>query len=322
MMALGHRAGRRGGHDAPTRSSPRPAASRASARRPVLRGHRPGHLQHRPGGGRRGHHAADEGDHPGAPVRRRARTWTRSWTAARAGGRAGHRGRGAGHRRQLPRAGRSAGSARSGASRSSRARTSARSATAGLVTTNDAALAQRVRLHAQPRGRAEVPTTSVVGGNFRLDALQAAVLRVKAPHLPALDARRAGATPRATARCSRDAGLAGRVGLPGGAARPDYHIYNQFVDARARAATRVKARARGARASARRSTIRCRSTCRSASRTSATGRATSRTPSGPPPRRSRCPIYGELTETQQASSSSRIASAPRDAASDRQTPRR
>ena len=36
MMALGHRPGRRGGHDAPTRSSPRRAASRVSARSPSL----------------------------------------------------------------------------------------------------------------------------------------------------------------------------------------------------------------------------------------------------------------------------------------------
>jgi dTDP-4-amino-4,6-dideoxygalactose transaminase len=96
----------------------------------------------------------------------------------------------------------------------------------GLVTTRDAGLAERVRLL---RGHGMQPKYyhQVVGGNFRLDALQAAVLRVKLPHLAGwTEARRRNAS-RYRALFG-DAGLVGRLALP--QERPDgYHIYNQFV---------------------------------------------------------------------------------------------
>jgi dTDP-4-amino-4,6-dideoxygalactose transaminase len=68
---------------------------------------------------------------------------------------------------------------------------------------------------------------SRIGGNFRLDALQAAVLRVKAPHLAAwTDGRRANAD-RYRALFA-DAGLGNIVRLPIEPAGYT-HIYNQFV---------------------------------------------------------------------------------------------
>ena len=155
------------------------------------------------------------------------------------------------------------------ASRSSRPRTSARSATPGCVTTDDDALARRRAAAAHARRRPKY-YHQLVGGNFRIDALQAAVLRVKLPHLDALDRRRAA---RNAARYrelfAASTGRAGRVDAAGRAADRG-HIYNQFVDPRARIATRC-ARTSTTAGSAPRSTTRCRSTCSRASRTSATG---------------------------------------------------
>jgi dTDP-4-amino-4,6-dideoxygalactose transaminase len=97
---------------------------------------------------------------------------------------------------------------------------------AGLVTTNDAALAREIRL-LRNHGAEPKYVHARIGGNFRLDALQAAVLRVKAPHLSAWTAAR-----RRNADRYRE--LFGEVGPAGGIELPVepagyHHIYHQFV---------------------------------------------------------------------------------------------
>src|SRR3954468_16683963 len=97
---------------------------------------------------------------------------------------------------------------------------------AGLFTTNDDALAKRARL-LRTHGMEPKYFHHLVGGNFRMDAIQAAILRVKAPHLAAwTDARRANA--RRYLELFQRAGVGDRVTLP--AELPDRrHIFNQFV---------------------------------------------------------------------------------------------
>ena len=96
----------------------------------------------------------------------------------------------------------------------------------GLITTNDDQLATRVRL-LRNHGAERQYFHRTVGGNFRLDAIQAAVLRVKLPYLSGWSAarQRNAARYRELLAASR---VASRVGLPVEA--PDRtHIYNQFV---------------------------------------------------------------------------------------------
>jgi dTDP-4-amino-4,6-dideoxygalactose transaminase len=97
---------------------------------------------------------------------------------------------------------------------------------AGLLTTRDARLAEQARM-LRNHGMQPKYYHPVVGGNFRMDALQAAVLRVKAPHLEAwTEARRVNA--RRYRRLFADAGLDGRVVLPQETSGCR-HIFNQFV---------------------------------------------------------------------------------------------
>ncbi len=67
----------------------------------------------------------------------------------------------------------------------------------------------------------------VVGANFRMDTIQAAVLRIKAPHLAAwTEARRVNA--QRYAKLFRERNLLDRVTLPVEPADL-HHIFNQFV---------------------------------------------------------------------------------------------
>jgi len=97
----------------------------------------------------------------------------------------------------------------------------------GMVVTNDAARADRVRV-LRVHGETVKYHHGVVGGNFRLDALQAAVVRAKLPHLDGwTEARRANA-----ARYGRLLGDFARrhpslLRLP--ATVTDRHVFNQYV---------------------------------------------------------------------------------------------
>jgi len=98
---------------------------------------------------------------------------------------------------------------------------------AGAVVTDDAALAERLRLFRQ-HGAQPKYVHQVVGGNFRLDALQAAVLRVKLPRLASWSAARRANAARYRALFAE----AFRGGLPDDLILPEdtpSHIYNQFV---------------------------------------------------------------------------------------------
>jgi dTDP-4-amino-4,6-dideoxygalactose transaminase len=95
---------------------------------------------------------------------------------------------------------------------------------AGMVLTNDPALAERLHV-LRTHGSQPKYYHKVVGGNFRLDAIQAAVLRVKLPYLSGWTKARRENAERYRA-FFRELGLVGRITLP---EDTPGHIYNQFV---------------------------------------------------------------------------------------------
>lgn len=108
----------------------------------------------------------------------------------------------------------------------------------GMIVTSDAAFAARLRSLGNHGGRGHAE----VGGNFRLDELQAALLRVKRPHLPAWNAAR-----RAHA-AAYDAELPPWVGRPAvrwGDAHHARHHYVVTVEAAHRDALMGHLAARG-----------------------------------------------------------------------------
>lgn len=96
----------------------------------------------------------------------------------------------------------------------------------GLVTTSDGRLAERMLMLRQHGSKTKY-YHEFVGANFRLDALQAAVLRVKLPHLPGWTRGRQANAQRYRTLFA-EAGLGDIVRLPveapGGT-----HVYHQFV---------------------------------------------------------------------------------------------
>lgn len=105
----------------------------------------------------------------------------------------------------------------------------------GMVITDDPGLARRIRLL---RVHGEEPRYhhSLVGGNFRLDSLQAAVLRVKLKHLVAwVEGRRRNA--QRYRELLEPLASENRLVLPGDCPG---HVYNQFV-IRARERDRLRA---------------------------------------------------------------------------------
>lgn len=107
----------------------------------------------------------------------------------------------------------------------------------GMVVTGNEKMAKDLRL-IRVHGDISKYQHTVVGGNFRLDAMQAAILNVKLPHLPKWHAaRRQNAT--LYNALFKEAGLveAGYVATPRAVYQNaataengvDYHIYNQYV---------------------------------------------------------------------------------------------
>lgn len=96
---------------------------------------------------------------------------------------------------------------------------------AGLVTTQDDALAEKLKIF-RVHGSHPKYYHKWVGGNFRIDALQAAILAVKLPHLPGWTKAR-----QENAARYRNMFAAAGVEKTGVVLPPEVrpHIYNQFV---------------------------------------------------------------------------------------------
>jgi len=112
----------------------------------------------------------------------------------------------------------------------------------GLITTNDDELAEKIKI-LRVHGAEPKYYHKIIGGNFRLDALQAAVIRVKLPHLDSWSNKRR-MNAESYSSLFIDAGLAERTGerkfneknkvlLPKAVYKNsglrNYHIYNQYI---------------------------------------------------------------------------------------------
>jgi dTDP-4-amino-4,6-dideoxygalactose transaminase len=97
---------------------------------------------------------------------------------------------------------------------------------AGMVVTNDQKLADKLH-HLRVHGAEPKYYHKIIGGNFRIDALQAAVLKVKMEYLDRwTEARQKNAADYN--QLFKDAGLEDKIGIP--RVYDSYrHIYNQYV---------------------------------------------------------------------------------------------
>ncbi len=102
---------------------------------------------------------------------------------------------------------------------------------AGMILCRDQALAKKLRI-IREQGMQPRYYHDVIGGNFRLDAIQAAILSVKLPHLQTWSAARHAAADFYRAEFSR-AGLIGNIQLPAEPYRDRLsardHVYHQYV---------------------------------------------------------------------------------------------
>jgi dTDP-4-amino-4,6-dideoxygalactose transaminase len=102
---------------------------------------------------------------------------------------------------------------------------------AGMIVCRDAEFAKQVRIYRQ-HGMEPRYHHHVIGGNFRLDEIQAAILDVKLPHLAGWSAARRAAADFYREEFTR-ADLAKKIVLPAEPYRADglknHHIYHQYV---------------------------------------------------------------------------------------------
>jgi len=102
---------------------------------------------------------------------------------------------------------------------------------AGLIICQHDEFAERIRL-CRNHGMGEEYRHDFVGGNFRMDELQAAILNVKLPHLDQWSAGRREAAKFYTDEFER-AGLRQKIGLPvepyAKSGLKNHHIYHQYV---------------------------------------------------------------------------------------------
>src|SRR5215469_8222946 len=102
---------------------------------------------------------------------------------------------------------------------------------AGMVVCRDEKLAKKLRAFRE-HGMEPRYFHHVIGGNFRLDEIQAAILALKLPHLENWAAARRTAAGFYSAELKR-AGLTGKITVPvepyreGGLT--DHHVYHQYV---------------------------------------------------------------------------------------------